>query len=65
VIFAKLAQAAEIEASDKVLLIGAGTGYGAAILAGLSPHITALEADAGLAAQAGANLAAAGVGGAR
>lgn len=43
--FAKLAQAAEIEPSAAVLDIGAGTGYGAALLASLAETVVALESD--------------------
>jgi protein-L-isoaspartate(D-aspartate) O-methyltransferase len=54
---ARLLQEAAIEPTDKVLVIGAGTGYSAAILAGLAATVTALESDADLAAKARANLA--------
>ena len=41
----------------RVLVVGATTGYSAAILATLADHVVALESDAGLAAAARANLA--------
>jgi len=59
--FAKLLQLAEIEHTDTVLDIGAGTGYSTAVLARLGAQVTALEASSVLAAKARANLAAAGV----
>jgi protein-L-isoaspartate(D-aspartate) O-methyltransferase len=58
--FAKLLQLAEIEHTDRILDVGAGTGYGTAVLARLGAEVTALESDAELAAKARAALAAAG-----
>jgi len=60
-VFAKLVQLAAIEPHHVVLLVGATTGYGAAIIARLSSSVVALEDDAGLAARASANLEALGV----
>jgi protein-L-isoaspartate(D-aspartate) O-methyltransferase len=60
-IFARLAQEAEIGPEDKVLDIGCGTGYGAAVLARLAGSVVAVEEDAALAAQARARLAELGV----
>ena len=57
-VFAKLAQLAEIKPEDKVLDVGAGTGYSTAILAGLAGQVVALECDAGLAALAKDTLSA-------
>ena len=51
-VFAKLAQLAEITQADKVLDVGAATGYSTAILARLAREVVALECDAGLAALA-------------
>lgn len=51
-VFAKLAQLADIKPTDKVLDIGAATGYSTAILARLARQVVALECDAGLAALA-------------
>jgi protein-L-isoaspartate(D-aspartate) O-methyltransferase len=55
--FAKLVQLAGIGATDTVLDVGAGTGYGTAVLARLGAQVTALEAVPELAAEARANLA--------
>lgn len=46
---------ARIEPADRVLVVGAGTGYAAAVIARLSRHVTAVEEDDGLAAAAEAN----------
>lgn len=59
--FAKLLQLAEIAATDRVLDVGAGTGYTTAVLALLGTGVTGLESDAALADKARANLEAAGV----
>ena len=61
----KLLALAEITETDTVLDIGAGTGYSAAVLAGLAAAVTGLESDPGLAATASANLAALGITNAR
>ena len=50
--FAKLIQLAEIDHTDAVLDIGAGTGYSTAVLARLAAHVTGLESDPALAAEA-------------
>jgi protein-L-isoaspartate(D-aspartate) O-methyltransferase len=60
--FARLVQLAEVSAGDRVLDVGAGTGYGAAVLARLATHVEALESDPRLAAEARATLGALGVG---
>lgn len=57
VVLAKMLQAADISASDRVLVVGCATGYAAAVAAHLSDSVFAAEPDAALAAQAGANLA--------
>lgn len=49
---AKLVQLAQIEPGDSVLDVGAGRGYGAALLAQLAAKVTALESDETLAAAA-------------
>ena len=46
--FAKLLQLAEISAEDRVLDVGCGTGYSAAVLARLAGKVVALEQDADL-----------------
>jgi protein-L-isoaspartate(D-aspartate) O-methyltransferase len=45
---AKLIQAADVAATDRVLDVGCGTGYGAAVLARLAADVTALEEDRAL-----------------
>ena len=54
---ALLLQAAEIDSDDVVLEVGAGCGYGTAIIARLASVVVALESDPGLAAHAAAALA--------
>ena len=46
---------ARIEPHHRVLVVGAGTGYSAAVIRHLTDHVVAVEDDAGLAAQARAN----------
>ena len=53
----KLLTEAYLRRSDRVLLVGAATGYAAAVLASLVEHVIALEVDPVLAEQARANLA--------
>lgn len=57
---AKLIQLAEIRPENRVLEIGAASGYAAALLSRLASTVVALESDAGLAATARENLAALG-----
>lgn len=54
--FARMLQHATIRPGDKVLVVGAGTGYGAAVIAALAEHVVALESDSALVAAARANL---------
>lgn len=54
---ARLLTAAEILPEDRVLLIGAATGYAAALLAALGARVTAVEEDAALVSAARASLA--------
>ena len=54
---AKLLQLAEISKTDKVLEVGSGTGYGAAVLSMLAASVVALESDAALASTASETLA--------
>lgn len=53
---AKMLQLAEITRDDAVLDIGAATGYGTAVMAGLAATVVGLETDPGLAATASATL---------
>ena len=62
VVLAKMLQAAEIEATDRVLVVGCATGYAAAVIARFAGQVTATESDSALAAKAGAALAASGCG---
>lgn len=48
-VFARLAQTANIQSTDTVLEIGGATGYGPAVLARLAARVIALESDAALA----------------
>jgi len=59
---AKLLQLAEITLHDTVLDVGAATGYGTALMAGLAQSVVGLEADADLAGKAAANLGQLGIG---
>lgn len=54
--FARMLQQAMVKPSDKVLVVGAGTGYGASVLSSLGSQVVALECDPGLASEARANL---------
>lgn len=58
---ARLVQELKVQRHEKVLVIGAATGYITALLGHKAQQVFALEADAGLAAQATANLKRAGV----
>jgi protein-L-isoaspartate(D-aspartate) O-methyltransferase len=54
--FGRMLQLAAVEPDDKVLIVGAGTGYGAAVIARLAAHVVALEQDEDLLRTARANL---------
>ena len=56
-VLAKMLQAAEIKATDHVLVVGCATGYAAAIVAQLAAEVTATESDSALATKAQAVLA--------
>lgn len=58
-VFGRLVQMAAINSDDRVLDVGAGTGYSTAILAQLGAHVMAVESDADLAEAARAALQAA------
>jgi protein-L-isoaspartate(D-aspartate) O-methyltransferase len=53
---ARLINAAAIDAGDKVLIVGAATGYAAAVALQLGAHVTALESDDALAATLGSTV---------
>jgi protein-L-isoaspartate(D-aspartate) O-methyltransferase len=59
-VFGKLLQAAEIGEQDRVLDVGCGSGYSAAVIGRLAGNVVALEEDADLAKQARDALAATG-----
>jgi protein-L-isoaspartate(D-aspartate) O-methyltransferase len=61
-VLARLLQLAQIGPDDAVLEIGAGTGYGTAIVARLARRVVGVESDATLAATATARLAELGLG---
>jgi protein-L-isoaspartate(D-aspartate) O-methyltransferase len=54
---AKLLQAAEIRSTDNVLVVGAASGYVAALAAKIAARVTATESDSALASQAATALA--------
>lgn len=56
VVLARLLQLAEVQSEDKALVVGAGTGYSAAVLARMAQSVVALENDAALAEQAGKTM---------
>jgi protein-L-isoaspartate(D-aspartate) O-methyltransferase len=53
VALAQLLQTAEVQPEDKVLVVGGGTGYSAAVLARIAQSVLVLENDAVLADQVG------------
>jgi protein-L-isoaspartate(D-aspartate) O-methyltransferase len=55
-ILAKMIQATDIQPTDLVLLVGASTGYAAAIVSYLAAAVVALEEDESLAESAAANF---------
>jgi protein-L-isoaspartate(D-aspartate) O-methyltransferase len=57
--FARMLQHAAIKPTDKVLIVGAETGYGAAVVSQIAAAVVALECDPGLARAARSNLSAA------
>lgn len=58
VVLARLIQAAELESTDRVLVVGCSTGYAAAVVARIAGEVVALEQDDTLAPAAQATLAA-------
>lgn len=57
VVLARLIHAAELELTDRVLVVGCATGYSAAVLARVAGQVVALEEDEKLATAAQAALA--------
>jgi len=55
--FARLVQLAEIRPTDRILHVGAGTGYGTAVLARLGATVVAVESDERLLGALRSNLA--------
>ena len=55
--FGKLVQLAEIAETDRVLDLGAGTGYSTAVLAGLASEVVGVEVDGDMATEANNILA--------
>jgi len=55
-VLSKLIQALDIDATDKILIVGAATGYSAAIIARMAAEVVALEQDEALARMAQAAL---------
>ncbi|WP_076859520.1 protein-L-isoaspartate O-methyltransferase family protein [Bradyrhizobium mercantei] len=56
-LLARMLQAAEIKASDRVLVVGCATGYAAAVVARFASEVCATESDPTLAAKATATFA--------
>jgi len=62
VVLAKMLQAAEIKATDRVLVVGCATGYAAAVVSRFAGEVSAIESDPVLAQKAAAALGATGCG---
>ncbi|WP_426433777.1 protein-L-isoaspartate O-methyltransferase family protein [Bradyrhizobium genosp. P] len=60
-VLAKMLQAAEIQETDRVLVVGCATGYAAAVVARFAGQVSATESDPALAAKASAVLAQLGI----
>lgn len=61
-VVARMCELLQLRGDERILDIGTGSGYHAAILARLGGHVWSIERHAGLSEQAPANLAAAGIG---
>lgn len=59
-VFARMLQAAEVQADDVVLDVGCGTGYSSAVIAQIAATVVGVESDPDLAAKAGNALASVG-----
>lgn len=59
--FGRMAQLAGIAAGDKVLDVGAASGYSTAVLAGIAQQVLGIEIDEGLASRANGHLAQLGI----
>ncbi len=59
-VLARMLQAAEVTATDNVLVVGCATGYSAAVVARIAGKVTATEPDPGLVTKAADRLAALG-----
>lgn len=59
--FSKLAELAEVKATDLVLVIGCGAGYATAVLAEIADSVVAVESDPALAEQAANRLSTLGI----
>jgi len=59
---AKMCELLELEGDERVLDVGTGSGYHAAVLSRLCEHVVSIERQRWLSAQAQRNLAAAGIG---
>ena len=55
-VFARLVQAAQISEASKVLIIGAATGYSAAVVSKIAAHVVAIESQREMADMARKNL---------
>src|SRR6185437_11481094 len=64
-VLAKMLQAAEIKATDRVLVVGCATGYAAAVVSRFTGEVFATESDPVLVEKAAAALGAAGCGNVR
>lgn len=60
-LLARMLQAAEIKATDRVLVVGCATGYAAAIVARFAGGVSAIEGDPALAGKASAAFAQLGI----
>jgi protein-L-isoaspartate(D-aspartate) O-methyltransferase len=61
-VVARMCELLELRGDERILDIGTGSGYHAAVLALLGAHVWSIERHPALSSQAGKNLAAAGIG---